>query len=560
MKKTFLATAAALALAVAGCGDEEPEAGSGPASVMPADTPIYFEVTVRPEGEQADNLDALLADLGELPLIGSVGDPGDLLIQQIESQAQAAGVDFSYADDVEPWLGEKAAFGIYDPEGAEDSFVAALETTDDEAAREAIDSLLSGDSVSYEEGEYEGVSYTSAPGDSYRVGVFDGHVVLAPPAEFENAVDASNGDSLASSDALQESLSQLDEASLASIFLDLDQLTAFASTPEDEEEIEKAKEVLPEFFDGGLAVSMGVSAADQIFLDYSAPLFDGQPEVGASDLLGAAPGDSLGAFAFEDLGSFGQPIVDIFERLNEAGADLEDFPEEGLEAAFEEQTGVAFDDATEAIGDVSLWVRGDLPDGVEVAGEIEAADPEVAADLIDAIEEEIQSEGTAKLGPPVGGSDVGFSALDPSNGLGGEDVACTSIGDAGECIPTGGSEADLPFANVELDGEVIRYGFFKDAAAAKASDPDSGGDFSDTDAYAAGEEALGEDFEYVGAVDLAPILDEFVRGPSLPEAVIGGSPEEAIGGFVADKLGVVAFGVRYADGNTVQRYVLRLAE
>ena len=558
MKKTLLSVTAALALAVAGCGDEDDSgAASGPASLMPADTPIYVEATVRPEGEQAENLDALLAELGELPLIGSVGNPGDLLINQLESQAAAAGVDFSYAEDVEPWLGEKAAFGIYDPNGAEDSFVAVLETTDEEAAREAIDSLLSEDTVEYEEGEYEGVSYTSAPGDSYRVGVFAGHVVLAPPEEFENSVDASEGDSLASSDALEESLAQLDEDSLASVFIDLEQLTAFASTPEDEEDIEQAKEALPELFDGGFAVAAGVSAADQVYLDYSTPLFEGQPEAGASDLLGAAPGDSLGAFALADLGSFGPPIVDIFERLNDAGADLEDFPEDGIAAAFEDETGISFDDATAAIGDGSLWVRGDLPDGVEVAGEIEVTDTEVAADLIEAIEQEVESEGGAKLGPPVGGSDVGFSAIETSDF---DAAACSSVGDAAECLPSGGAQADLPFTNIELDGEVLRYGFFKDAAAARASDPDSGGDFSDTEAYAAGEEALGDDFEYLGAVDLAPILDEFVRGPSIPEAVIGGSPEEAIGGFLADKLGVVAFGVRYDDETAIQRYVLKLAE
>ena len=181
----------------------------------------------------------------------------------------------------------------------------------------------------------------------------------------------------------------------------------------------------------------------------------------------------------------------------------------------------------------------------------------MAADLIEAIEQEVESEGGAKLGPPVGGSDVGFSAIETSDF---DAAACSSVGDAAECLPSGGAQADLPFTNIELDGEVLRYGFFKDAAAARASDPDSGGDFSDTEAYAAGEEALGDDFEYLGAVDLAPILDEFVRGPSIPEAVIGGSPEEAIGGFLADKLGVVAFGVRYDDETAIQRYVLKLAE
>ena len=33
-----------------------------------------------------------------------------------------------------------------------------------------------------------------------------------------------------------------------------------------------------------------------------------------------------------------------------------------------------------------------------------------------------------------------------------------------------------------------------------------------------------------------------------------------MGGFLAGKLGVVAFGVRYEDDASIQRYVLQLAE
>ncbi len=47
-----------------------------------------------------------------------------------------------------------------------------------------------------------------------------------------------------------------------------------------------------------------------------------------------------------------------------------------------------------------------------MAGEIEVSDTEAATALIEAIEEEVSEEEGAKLGPPVGGSDVGFSALD----------------------------------------------------------------------------------------------------------------------------------------------------
>ena len=566
MKKTFLLPALALALVIAGCGDDDSEATTGPASVMPAEMPLYIEATVRPEGEEADNLDAFLAELGELPLIGAVGDPGDLIIQQLEAEAEAAGVDFTYAEDVEPWLGERVGFGIAGSQDTEEAFVAAVETTDEDAARESIGNLLSEDEVPYEEGEYEGVSYFSAPDDSYRLGVFADHVVLAPADDFEAAVDAAEGDSLAESDKLTDTLAKLEDSSLASMYLDLEQLAAFAETEEAATEFEQAQEVAPELFENAIAFSAGLSAEDQVYFDTVAPLIEGQPETGASDLLGAAPGDALGAFALSDLGSFGPPIVDLFERAHEAGAELEDFPEEGIEAAFEDEVGVSFDEAAEAIGDGNLWLRGELPEDIEIAGEIEVADAEVAADLIEAIEREAEEEGSAKLGPPVGGSDVGFSALDPgtesdlrsSKSTPFDDIECSSVGDAAECLPSSGHSAELPFVNLELDGDVIRYGFFRDREAAEASDPDAGGDFFETEAYAAGEEALGNDFEYVGAVDLGPILDQVVPEASVADALA--SPEALIGGFLADKLGVVAAGVRYEDDAAIQRYVLRLAE
>ncbi len=74
------------------------------------------------------------------------------------------------------------------------------------------------------------MTYISAPGDEYRLGVFDGHVVLAPPADFEASVDASEGDSLASNDKLTESFDQLGDEGLASLFIDLEQFATLDST------------------------------------------------------------------------------------------------------------------------------------------------------------------------------------------------------------------------------------------------------------------------------------------------------------------------------------------
>lgn len=562
MKKLIPASTVALALALAtGCGSDSSDPASGPASVVPADMPLYLEATIRPEGEQAEKLEAFLGSLGDFPVIGSVSNPGELIVAQLEAQAEQAGVEFSYAEDVEPWLGEKAGMGITEETDGETQFVLAVETTDEDGARDSIKDLLSGDSVPYEEGEYEGVTYLSAPGDSYRLAVFAGHVVLAPPSDFEAAVEASEGESLGESEGFSENLDRFSDDRLGSLYFDLAGYENLVTDPEDAEDLETAQAIFPEIFEGSFALAVGLSADDQVYLDYSAPTFEGQPKSGESALLDSAAGDALGAIALSDIGAFGQPIVDLFEKANDAGADLEDFPAEGIEAAFEDETGIAFDDAAGAIGDASLWVRGELPDGVEVGGEIEVSDADVAAELLEAIEREVENEGSAKLGPPVGGSDVGFSALEESGAV--ADVSdfeeCSSVGDAAECLPTGAVKADLPFVNVELEGETISYGFFADEEAAADSDPESAGEFAGSEAFSRGEEALGEGFEYLGALDLAPIVAEFVPSESADPS-LGLTPEALLGPVLAENLGVIAAGIRYEEGAWVQRYALKLAE
>jgi hypothetical protein len=573
VKKLSLVPAALAALALAGCGgDDESDEVSGPAGVMPAGSPVYFEVAIRPDGEQAENLDAFLQEFSELPLIGSVGDPRDFAIEQLENEAESAGVDFSYADDIEPWLGERMGISVSPSDEGEEVVVAAIETTDEEQARESIEGLLEQGGSELSEEEYEGVSYLTAPDDEFSFGVFDGNVVFATTGAFESAVDASNEDSLGSSDKFAESFESLADGSLGSLYVDLAEIGDFAESPEEAEEFEQAQAVVPEIFEGAIGISAGLSAGNQIYVDYSTPMVEGQPESGESELLASAPDDALGVFALEDVGAYVAPIVDILERAEEEGADLEDFPEEGLAQAFENETDIPLEDAAEAFGDLSLWVRGDLPDGLEVGGEIKAAVPEIAGDMIERLDVKLKEEGEVEVGPPVDGSEVGFSAQD--DGTAGDQAFGTDnpldlpgVKDDFEIVPgepagvsvePGSGSHDLPFFNVALDQDesVVRYGFFRDKQAAEESDPASAGDFSETETYASGQEAIGDDFEYLGAIDLAPIVDEYAPSPGIEDAILG--PAELVAPFLASKLGVIAFGQRYEGDTAVTRYILRL--
>lgn len=569
-----LALVLSLGLALSACGDEEgSEELGGPASVVPESAPIYVEVTVNPEGEQQEDLEALLEELGSLPLLGSVQDPGDLIIDQIDSSAAAAGVDFSFEDDVQPWLGEKAGLAVLSDsdEDSEDQFIAAVETTDEEATKDALDRILASDSVENEEAEYEGVTYFTSPTDNYAIGVFDDHLVLTTADDFEAAVDASaSGESLAASDKVADGLAMLSDDRLAAFVVDLEGVEQFAVDENDLSEFEQAQEALPEFFDNAIVFGAGVTA-DSIFVDYAVPTIEGQPEVGETELLTEAPGDSIAAFGLEDVGSLAPPFVDVYDRLAEAGVEIEDYPAEGAGAFLEEETGVSVDDAAAAFGDGNLYVAGTLPDDVEVGGEILVEDEETVTTLLEYAKQQAEKEGE-KVGEPVGGSDVGFSidglpsknetaiqTCVPTDVLGPSDIEIDPDGDG--CVAPTTGEADLPFVNIELVDDRLRYGFFKDGAAAVDSTAADEDGFGDTDAYAAAGELIGDDFELIGASDLQPIIDEAVPDAGLDDALLGGAgPEELVASFLADKIGVAAVGVRYGDGYSAIRYTVGLAE
>ncbi len=389
--------------------------------------------------------------------------------------------------------------------------------------------------------------------------MFAGNLVLAPADDFEAAVDASEGDSLASSDKLADEPRQSRDEGLATLFFDLAQYEDLASTPEDAEEFAQAQAVAPEIFEGGIAVSAGVSAVGPGLRRLLDPAPGGAARDGRQPALGHARLATPWAPRRSPTSAHTSARSSISSSApRKRASDLEDFPEEGIAEAFESETGVALDDAAAAIGDASLWVRGDLPDGIEVAGEIETSDPETAAELIEALEAKAREEGDAKIGPPVGGSDVGFSALERTSTV----FEIDGIGSGTDCVggPTDGCalpeeidpvHADLPFANIELDGDVIRYGFFRDEEAAAASDPDSAGDFS---------RHRGVRLRPGGARRRLRVHRRD-RPRTDPRRVrrwarrrrtrLGGSPEDLAGPFLAGKLGVVAFGQRFEDDASI---------
>src|SRR4051794_38120626 len=109
--RLLLLLAVAVAVVVGGCGSSSSSSGGSgtdPASLMPATTPLYLEMTVRPTGDLKDQMDALASK------ILRTDDPGAKITSLIDKAIQEQTPGESYAKDIEPWLGEKAGMGLSD--------------------------------------------------------------------------------------------------------------------------------------------------------------------------------------------------------------------------------------------------------------------------------------------------------------------------------------------------------------------------------------------------------------------------------------------------------------
>ena len=194
------ALALAIALLASGCGDDHEEGGGGAFSAIPADPVLYLEADISGEDEQHENLDAILSELGKVPLLGTAVDPKAMIAGALEDLGAQNGIEISYEEDFEPWLGEMLAVG-YESLAREDAaFVLAIDVDDEEIARDSVERITAADAASEAEAEYDGVTYQRSASGEYAIGVFDDKFVLATVEEFEAAVDASRGDSVATDD------------------------------------------------------------------------------------------------------------------------------------------------------------------------------------------------------------------------------------------------------------------------------------------------------------------------------------------------------------------------
>ena len=455
-----LAVLSIAALVAIGCG-KDGQAASGASELVPAGSLMYGEATLKPEGDQKEAIDAILA---KFP---GGGQAGDKLNDLIEKGLRESDAPVSFNEDIEPWLGDEAAFFIasigrtgQDPQSA-----AGLIATDDEdEARAALEKSAEGKLTKK---HYKDVEYLSD--ESGEVGaVFDGYLVLGTEAGVKAVIDTSKGGKKLSEDeSYKNALDAAADDRLGFFYM---------NSPELLRSLRESGTPLPDslgkFFEEPLVATLDADK-DGVTFEGTIPEEIGRASLfgQASDLVEELPGDSWLGMAQTDFGKLVDFYVDAFAGV--AGG--RDAIEQQLKAA----TGLDLQkDVIDWMGDFGVFVRGTSVSDLDGALIIETKDEAASDRFIAALGRLARTQGEGvQIGPldaPGGGK--GFTAR--------------------------GSDIPKPIHAFQKDGKVVfAYG---DAAASDAVSPaDKLGDAAD---YTAARDSLG-DYDVSFFLLMQPILD-----------------------------------------------------
>jgi hypothetical protein len=400
LRSLLLIAAVLSALALAACGDDSSSGGTGPdpATVTPADSVVYVEATVKPEGEQKDDLlDALSKLTGD-------DDPGAAIRGQIEEAVGEDDSGLSYQEDVEPWLGQRAGVFVLEVGKKDAEAAVAAGTTDPDATQATIDKAAEGEDS--EERTYEDVTYRiDENGDA--IGVVGDFLVGGTKTAFEAAVDALAGDSLADDSEATDALDSAPDGSIFRAYVDatslIDQLVE--SGQASEEQLAPVQDQLDALAEGPVVVS-GSATADSITVEASGP--EGAAGDGSAVTIADLPSESWLAVAVPMLGqAVGQGYENFitgFQSGFESGFDrLPDAKVPDVGGEVEAATGLDLSKDLSWAGDASLSVEGTSLFGLGAGMAIETDDEDAAAAAIEKLRVALNREESILVRPTPSG-------------------------------------------------------------------------------------------------------------------------------------------------------------
>lgn len=321
------ACVAALLVALAlGCGGSSQE--SDLARFASPGTLVWVEAELQPGGVQKANADALAKRLA------GVDSFGELVVSELEGDAQGGGAPLDFEVEVEPWLGEEGgvAFERLVAGGLSDPLI-AVRTTDPEAAQAFVKRRV---------------------GEGDAVDVIDDVLVIADDAKaLEAATDASEGESLADEDRFQTAFAAASEGGLVNLYVDIG---GILEQSEDRIDPQARRLLRSAGIDPSeaTAVASVIPRSDRIEIDVGSDLGGEKAPAGdVSGLLGALPADAVAAFAFS---GFSEQLEEAADSLDRAGIPPDIGPGElnGVLA----QVGVDLEGVAGSLSDGAVFVEG----------------------------------------------------------------------------------------------------------------------------------------------------------------------------------------------------------
>lgn len=373
-------------IAIAGCGSED-EAASGASELVPARAAFYGEATLKPEGEQREAIDAILA---KFP---GGGGAGAKLKELIDKALRESDAPVSFTKDIEPWLGEEAAFFAAGTAGDGNfrSAAALVATEDEDAALEAVEKTGEG---KIERKTYKDVEYMTDESEE-AAAVFDGFVVLGSEAGVKAVIDTKDGgEKLSDFEPYNNALEDAAEDRLGLLFVNSVELRRA---------LERSGMPLPDsfsrLFEEPFVATLdadrdGVTFEGSVPEDLGRVSFFGR----ASDLLPELPADSWLATAQTDFGQVLDFTIGAFAGAV-GGRDA-------IEQQFKAATGLDLqEDVIDWMGDFGVFVRGTTVSALDGALVIETTDEDASGRFLDAVERlaRTQGGGQVEVAPRGGG-------------------------------------------------------------------------------------------------------------------------------------------------------------
>jgi hypothetical protein len=455
---SVLTTAIALA---AGCGSDG-ASSSGAATLAPKNALVYGEAALRPEGDQRAAIDALVSKFpGE-------GSAGDRLGSLMEKAFAESGSGLSYRDDIEPWLGDEAAFFVSSISAGGDKADAAVlvATEDEDATVDAVEKAGVGRTT-----EHRGHDLYLAKDSDGAAAVLEGWLVLGTPAGVKAAIDtAEGGEAIEGDERYEDTLADAPEDRLGFMYANMPGFLQQLQGMPGAAALGQFRQI---FAEPVLVTADADEAGVRFEGTVPASLLSAFPIVAeGSGAAAELPADSWLAFAQPDLGKTIEGYLDL------AGSSLggRDLIQQQLEMA----TGLDIDrDVISWMGDWGAFVRGTSVAELDGALVVETDDEAASGRFIDAIVRLARKQ-----------AEPGMQILPLQLGGGGEGVTVRS------------PDLPQPVHLFQRDGKVVAaYG---DAAARDAIDPAQ--TLADSPAYTQAEDALGDGYAISFFMAIEPIL------------------------------------------------------